>query len=78
MSEVTFTSPTGTLRGRPDLIVGSPVHEVWDFKTGTIMTPRATASEYVVQLELYAKLEWDAAGTLPADRGHCPVGRRLV
>jgi hypothetical protein len=65
--ETTFQSADGSLRGRPDLIIRAPVHEIWEFKTGTMEDSSGNVRpEYVIQLELYAALEREASGRVPA------------
>lgn len=57
-----------TIRGRPDLVIRAPEHEVRDYKTGSLVDPQTgdTKKEYVTQLLLYAVLEHAATGKWPS------------
>jgi RecB family exonuclease len=64
--EQPMTSREGWLRGRPDVVVRAPTHEIRDFKTGRVHGSEGTVhAPYRLQLELYAVLERDATGELP-------------
>jgi len=62
-------SEDGTLRGQPDLVVRSPVHEIRDYKTGSATDDTGSARpDYALQVQLYAALEHDTSGRWP-ERG---------
>lgn len=66
LPEEELTLPGGELKGRADLVVRSPVHEIRDYKTGPVLdsndNPR---DEYVRQLLLYAVMEAAVFGSWP-------------
>jgi len=64
--EEQLSSASGRLRGRPDVIVRAPAHEVRDYKTGEIHDPEGRLKKnYVIQIELYAALEAESSGQMP-------------
>lgn len=59
----------GTIRGKPDLIVRSPGHEIRDYKTGRVTEEDGTVrAGYALQVQLYAVLEYESWGQWP-ERG---------
>ena len=78
LAEVPLETSDGLIRGRPDLVIRAPVHEIRDYKTGAVIEP-ATGDirpEYLMQLLLYAVLEhastgeWPSSGLLVPLEGH--------
>ncbi len=65
--EESLQTADGTIKGKPDLIIRSPHHEIRDYKTGSILEPDSETprEEYVAQLLLYAVLEYEATGKWP-------------
>jgi RecB family exonuclease len=65
-AEDELSSSDGRIRGKPDLIVRSPVHEVRDYKTGSVTNDDGAArEEYAMQVQLYAVLEKETTGSWP-------------
>jgi hypothetical protein len=68
-AEGDMSSSDGTLRGKPDLVVRAPMHEVRDYKTGQVTDDNDVVREdYALQVQLYAILEHDNTGRWP-ERG---------
>jgi hypothetical protein len=66
LPEHALALPGGDLRGRADLIVRKPVHEIRDYKSGPVTGFNgAPREEYVRQLLLYALMEAHEANSWP-------------
>ncbi len=66
--EESLQTADGKVKGKPDLIIRSPDHEIRDYKTGSILEYESDnpKGEYVTQLLLYAVLEYENTGSWPS------------
>ncbi len=73
--EVLLRSSDGVLEGRADLVVRAPVHEIRDYKTGSVLDDEgAVRRDYRRQLLIYACLEFETVGSWPERIVLVPVG----
>jgi CRISPR/Cas system-associated exonuclease Cas4 (RecB family) len=64
--EVPLSALGNRLRGRPDLVIREPVHEIRDYKTGRIDgEPGELKTTIAAQMNLYALLEAESSGSWP-------------
>jgi CRISPR/Cas system-associated exonuclease Cas4 (RecB family) len=65
----------GRLRGRADVVIRGPHHEIRDYKTGAITEPGSNElkAEYRTQMLLYAALEHEETGEWPSTATIIPL-----